>query len=419
MSAGVGTRLTVRSQRTRDGLRRIVLFLAILMSGGNLIIPRLPLLLLVLTLPFLIVSPVQLVRRETQRIWLVLVAVAVLALAGSGFHIESVATRFANFLAALAILAMYFQEDRRAVARDLFFILPWMAIQALLTVVLALLTPSLFTPLQVGDTGYQTIGLVFTYHQFIETSSMFHRPDGFFFEPGVFQMYLNLYLYLALFVFARTPHRILAVIAVLSTQSTTGVVLAMVLVGAFYLARFGTAGRLERIVVLSIGILMTVPLAVVATQNVNEKVYGMQHGSAWAREYDLYTGLAVAAEHPITGIGFDYERYFEIAARVGYLETRLDARTIAERPNSNGIATLFYTLGFPMGLLFLWSLYNQRILAYRPVVFVLFILSLSSEALAFTPFIMLFVFSGLLLVKRPAAAPPRQVQPSFAAAPHL
>lgn len=408
MSVSDGSRgiRTIRTPEARQFVRRIVLLLAMLMSGGLMIFPRIPLLAAVFALSFLLISPAEMVRREMSRIWLFLLAVLVIVLiGGEGFHLSATAVRFANFFAVLPLIAIYLLLHRRTLADDLFPLLQLMSIQALITVFLAKFTPGLFQPVQINETTYNTILFLFTFHRSMDLPGLIDRPDGFFFEPGVLQLYLNICLYIALFVKKKPFHVGLALAGVLSTQSTTGAIIAVALLIAAYFRRLRDAALNEKMLILIFAPFLIMPFIWFMIDNIDEKFYGIFRGSRWAREYDLYTGIRVALERPLTGIGFDYQRYFDFAQHFGYLESELDLRTISERPNSNGIATLFYSVGFPLSFVFLWGLFKQRFFADRWLFFMLIVLSMSAEALILTPFPLMLIYSGLLISRRTASVP--------------
>ena len=419
--------LAISDPRIRQNIRRFALFFAMLMSGGLLIFDRTVLLVALVVVAMLLVNPLDFMRREMARIWFVLGAIAVATLiGGEGFHLQATAVRYANFLAAVFLVGIYLEQSRDTLAKEALPILMLMAIQALLTVVLSIVASQYFTPVVIGETLHYTIGFVFTFHRALEIPSLIDRPDGFFFEPGVFQLYLNLYLFIAINdkrLRRRNMHIGLALGGILSTQSTTGVIIAFAILAVAYVRRLRTAAMNEKLLILVLVPLLLLPLAGIMMENVEEKLFGVFRGSAWARQYDFFTGMRVALEHPFTGIGFSYERYFEFAQHVGYLETQLDIATITERPNSNGIATLFYSIGFPLAAVMLWGLYKQRFFADRIVFFFMMLISLSTEAIIFTPFPLMFIYSGLLFSRRatvrnayqyrstPRSQPQAQAQP--------
>ncbi|MEM6474696.1 MAG: O-antigen ligase family protein [Pseudomonadota bacterium] len=383
-------------------MRQIALFAAILISGGLLNIPREPLLLLVLLLAFALKNPLRMFRPEFVLIWLLLLMVgATVLIGGESFQLGPLAIRYANFLAGLALLSVYIDETRTTLVNDLYPILKLMAFQAILTPIAVIVAGGLFTTFEVYDATYHTLFYVFTYHELMETGSIFKRPDGFFFEPGVFQIYLNIFLFICLFVRKHSWFDIgLASLAVIATQSTTGAIILVLQFGLAYLYWLKTADRRQKLSVFVFVPILLLPLTAYMALNVTEKFYGALSGSAEAREYDLRTGLNVAMEKPLTGIGFDYQNYFDASERVGYREADLSRDNITERGNTNGIVVLLYSVGIPLSLIFLLGLVFQRMFRPRFLFAALLLLSLIAESLFFTPIVLMVTFSGLLIQPR-------------------
>lgn len=389
----------------RKRLRQIALIVGILMSGGIMLIPREPMLIIAVVTCFVLKNPLRLLRPEFALIWMVLFAVAAAVLVGGeSFQLEPMIIRYANFLAGLALLLVYIDERRSTLSDDLYPILKIMAFQAVLTPLVYLAIPQYFFSVRVFDTQYSTFYFLFTFHEFVDVGALLKRPDGLFFEPGVFQIYLNVFLFLCLFVRRQSLFDIaLATAAVLATQSTTGVAIMLVQVGCAYLLWVRNTDRARKIGVLVLGPILLLPLGAYMTYNVSEKFYGALSGSAEAREYDLRTGISVALEQPLTGIGFDYSKYFDIASRVGYREAELSKENITERGNTNGIVVLFYSLGIPLALVFLIGLMRQRLFRPSLLMGLVATLSLMAESLSLTPFFLMLIFSGLLI--QPTRAP--------------
>lgn len=389
----------IRNPVVRQRIRQVLLFAAILISGGLLTIPRPPLLVLVLLLCFSLTNPLKILKPQFFLIWTLLLVVGAVALVGGeSFQALPMTIRYANFFAGLALLAVYIDESRATLADDLYLILKLMAFQSILTPIAVIVAQPLFTTFQVFDATYHTLFYVFTYHELIQTGSLLKRPDGFFFEPGVFQIYLNMFLFICLFVrkFSRFDIA-LATLAVIATQSTTGAIILVLQFGYAYLRWLKTAHRRENLSVFLFVPILLLPLTAYMTYNVSEKFYGVLQGSAEAREYDLRTGLAVTMEKPLTGIGFDYEKYFDVSARVGYREANLSRDNMTERGNTNGIVVLLFSVGIPLSLIFLIGLAFQRMFRPRFLFAGLIVLSLMAESLFFTPIVLMVAFSGLLI----------------------
>jgi len=385
-------------------LRRTILFLAIVISGGSLLFPRAPILFLIVVLCLHARGWRISFNKALAPILVLLAAIFLLTLLRpEGVDLQSTAVRFANFLAGLLLLDLYVRDYPGALQDDLYVILKWMTVQAIGTVALAELVNAVFLPLTIAETQYNTFLLLFNYHTMLEDSTALTRPDGFFYEPGVFQVYLNLFLYLALFVRRSRVHSTLAILAVLLTQSTTGVVICSMIVGVFIATEYVNRGTLlARIAKFTAGLLLIIPILVVTSGNIVNKMSGDAQGSYWARQYDLLTGINVIAEHPLLGIGFDYEQYYRASSRLGYAETQLPDRILQDRGNTNGVVFLLYSLGIPLALPFLVGMFRQRFFRHRWLVGGLLFLTFFGESMVFTPFFLMIIYSGLMLGKRVA-----------------
>jgi hypothetical protein len=372
-------------------IRRTILVLAILISGGNLLIPRLPILFVIALLCLIARDWVIDFKRNMAPIFVWLAAVLVLAvLRPSGSDIQSTAIRYANFTAGVLLLDLYLHAGSAALSRDLYVVLRVMVWQALITVVLAQLFNFLFVPLVVSDTPYSTFLLLFNYHIMLEDSTSIIRPDGFFYEPGVFQIYLNIFLYLTLFVLKKWRQAIFAVAAVFSTQSTTGVVIAFTIVCWFIATEYLNRGSLAmRVGKMFVGATVIGALAFAASGNIKEKLMGESQGSYWARQYDLLTGLNVIA-------------YYRASSDLGDADTKLPDRIIQDRGNSNGIIVLLYSIGIPLSIPFFVGMFGQRFFPNRILTGIMLVLSFFGESIIFTPFFLLIVFSGMLMKGRVA-----------------
>lgn len=383
-------------------LRRVALFLAMLMSGGILLIPRVPVLALLIVLCLACTDFRLPIRRALWPLYTLLLAVLLLTLVRpGGVDPVSLAIRFANFSAAVLLLNMYACAPPGTLVKDLQAVLWPMAWQAIGTVLLAHTVGFLFVPLDFSETQYRTLFLVFTYHITIEDAGGLVRPDGFFFEPGVFQIYLNLYLFLMLFHARNLRRAGVGLVAVLSTQSTTGLLICILLVCAAILQHVRTGSPRRQLMVLLTAAAVTPALLALGYDNVQEKLFGTLQGSSWARQYDLITGLNILAEHPLLGIGFDADRYIASAQVLGYEDTQLSPEGLEERSTSNGLLQLFVSLGVPLGLAFLFGVVRQRVFGHRWLITLWFMLSMVGEALVFTPFFLLVAFSAYVAARTP------------------
>ena len=387
-------------------LRRSMLFLSFLISGGSLVFPRLPILLVMILLAFSVTGIRLPSRRKMWPVFALFVIILLVSLVRpEPISLESLAIRFANFISALLILNVYVRAPSGALARDLASILYWMAIQAIATVALALSVEFLFATINVDDSSFQSLLLVFNYHVVIEDVGSLVRPNGFFFEPGVFQFYLNLYLYLTLFVLRNRGHSLLAFSAVISTQSTTGFLICTLLLITALWQRFGSGRLRQKMAVLLIALAVAPPFAFIGYANITEKLSGESQGSSWAREYDFFTGLNVISEYPLLGIGFDHARYLAVSSTFPFADSLLSEKGMEDRATSNSLIYLTYTLGIPLAIVFLIGMFRQQFFRDRFLVGMLLVLSLFSEAIVYTPFILMIVLSAFMVNRQGARTP--------------
>jgi hypothetical protein len=387
-------------------IRRVILFLAILLSGGSLIFPRSIMMGLLITLCVLVGinngKPLKPNARLRPVIALVLAVLILCLFLQESYEITALITRFTVFIGAFFVFNIYSSLSRETFQRDLFSILKFMPYQAIITVVLGTLTPFLFTTVTAFDLSHksdanyiQTIGYVFNYHVLIDSLVGLKRPDGFFWEPGIFQIYLNLFLYLSLFVFKNKWYTTWAVLGVFATQSTTGVIIALILFVYFIFIEQSKKNVTLRLRFLFVGIFALIPLATIVQSNIDDKLNGETQGSSWARQYDLLTGINVILQNPITGIGFDYNRYHKEANLNGEKYTQLDVESVQDRDNTNGIILLLYSIGIPLSIPFLMGLFRSSLFKHNILIGSILVLALSSESIIFTPFFLLIIYNGV------------------------
>lgn len=377
----------------------VLLVLAILCSGGNLLIPREP--LLVLLIVFSLIGTKGTVKKNLVFVTCFVLVIMTLASFQPGGLGMSFIVRLVNFIAAIALLNYFLFQPTGKFKYSLYKILRILPFQAILTFLFAKFLPFLFSTIQINGTTYETLGLIFNHHAMLETDSINPRPDGFFYEPGVFQFYLNLCLYLSLFVFEKFKISFLTILAILTLQSSTGVIILVIqlIVYLLFNNNFSKYFRHWSIKFLII-IFISPPVFFFVKSNIENKIVGENSGSFLARQYDFLSGMNVIIDHPFLGIGFDYKNYKSLAGKMAFEGIGLDQlpdSVFEEREtSSNGLVYLFYTIGIPLSLFFLYGIFSQLLLQDKFVIASIFLITLSGEMLVFTPFFLLFIFSGLI-----------------------
>lgn len=220
------------------------------------------------------------------------------------------------------------------------------------------------------------------------------RNQGLFWEPGVLQVFLNILLFLSLFVRRFKLFMVgLVSLAILTTLSTTGL-LVMLLQFIIY----STTVIRKNILLLPIILSLFVGLYVITSLNLTDKILGDGATSFQVRLFDLVQPVLIAADYPLTGIGLDDQQYIEVRNRIDYnlwIEgIRFDS---VEKGATNSIMFFLASSGFPATIFLLLMLYRQTLISsYKKLFFVIMVFSLMTEPLLLKPFFFIFVISGVI-----------------------
>lgn len=390
-------------QKSRS-LRIMALFFAIMASGGTLLIPREVWVVFTLIAALMALRwKVSLRSNETYiYVWIAAVTLLQLALGGAD-ELMSVASRLTTSLAAFFLLKAYLSQGLDAFQRDAFDVLKPLAIIAIATSILGNVVPNSFSPLAVGDLVYYHLGYILNFHYVHNVVTPLIRPNAVFYEPGVLQIYLTIFMYLAFFWRNSIFWSAISLISLLTTISTIGILNAVFLL-CFGLVNLSQKLRGKKLILMITLIVTALPgTYVLLSSNINEKFYGADRGSAIARQYDLATGINIIREHPITGIGFSTDAYQNQSAALGYKNTELAFEHAVERANSNGIVQIFFSIGIPLALPLLIGMFRQRLFQRRIVLGFILFTSLLGQSLAFSVFFLFIFFSGMLVKLQPVS----------------
>lgn len=214
-----------------------------------------------------------------------------------------------------------------------------------------------------------------------------YRSQGFFWEPGVLQVVLNMGLLLSLFVYKSRRWALFFLFNVILTQSTTGITVSAALL---VLKFFGgdTRMSLYRFVNAAFFLMLLSFFVFFALVAVEQKFFGEGMGSMLARSYDLQVGASVIRDYPL-GIGFNPQNYLYFAENNVY---GIDLGLEGNRDQTNGWLILFISSGIFWGLIIgLRLVYQQMLPENRLAVFAVLLPSLATEPIFFSPFVMFFI----------------------------
>lgn len=378
-------------------IRRLALFSAIMASGGTLLIPReawlvLTALLALSSLRFRIGLGI---GDSIILLWVFSVTLLQLAIDGYANPV-SLLSRLFTFLTALLLLKLYSRNKYLYIKSDLFFILSIFAVQAIITSLLGNTIPGAFEALQVGELVYYHIGYIFNFHYPHNIVSSTIRPNGLFYEPGVYQIYLSIFLFQTLFWKRDLRWIVIALCAVLTTLSTIGVIIAVIQIIVFSISYLSKAkGPNLLLGCLAIPIAIGALLAV-TIDNASDKFLGEGRGSTIARVFDAQVGANIIAENPLRGIGFSTDAYQAHSRQMTFLVTDLPEREAENRRNSNGLLQIPISIGIPLSLPLFIGLFRQRLFERRLLFALIIALSLAGQSLSFSVFFMMIFFSGMI-----------------------
>lgn len=306
-----------------------------------------------------------------------------------------------NVLLAILIL-MYFYSNRRRLFECLYVALVLVLIQSVVSMVLWPIVQNALTPS--GVDNINTFKYLVFYHSMIGLSNAqlfgltIPRNAGIFWEPGILQLYLNILLYIVLYVRKSSIIALLTMVAILSTWSTTGVVILGAQLMIYSLM------HLKKPMYAALSLVLLLALAGQMVANVNEKFVGESAGSGYSRALDTFTIMNIIEKHPALGIDLNYEDFekelFNNIANI-QMEGRFESR---ESRATNALLTYYVFFGILFGSLIVYGLYKQNLFhEKRGVVFLIMTLSLSTEPLGFFIFPILLIVSGFMYNKNQAS----------------
>ena len=228
----------------------------------------------------------------------------------------------------------------------------------------------------------------------------FCRNQGLFWEPGVLQVFLNLFFFLQAFIYKKNRWLLITGFVILGTYSTTGIIILIAQLAYLFLQRFNENKLLLPIIFLSF-----IPIYFVFSVNIEEKLKGNRVFSFQKRLFDFTQPLFIAVAHPLTGVGLDLDQFqklrYEFYIDSESLELINETLGVSLKGagtsagSANSLTFLLAAMGFPTALLFVFMFLKQKIISeHRLLFFFIVFISVMSEPLFLRPFFFIFVISG-------------------------
>jgi len=229
----------------------------------------------------------------------------------------------------------------------------------------------------------------------------FCRNQGFFWEPGILQAFLNMLFFLEAFVMKKRKGILLLItFLIITTYSTTGLILLLLQLFIYVKSEIK-----KNIIILPIVLSLIIPIYLIFNLNIDSKVQGEKESSFQKRVFDLTQPLFIALENPLTGIGLDVFQFQKIRQEF-YISSNsvqsihslagIDAKVdVTDKGSSNSIMFLLAGAGFPSAILLLIMFFKQQLVVEKKWLWmVIMVISVMSEPLLLRPFFFLFIISG-------------------------
>lgn len=187
------------------------------------------------------------------------------------------------------------------------------------------------------------------------------RLYGFFWEPGIYQIYLNIFLILQLNKYKEKLWIFATILSIILTVSTTGYIILSIILLYELFKKLHTTKNI--FIVIAVMIVAAVGFGYgykIVTGNISDKVSGENQGSFFARQADVIAGLTIAYENPLIGIGANTERFKQMRSQIAW-QGELTGSQTKDTGNTNGLISLMYIWGIPFAAWYLWGMCRQKL----------------------------------------------------------
>jgi len=305
----------------------------------------------------------------------------------------------ASLIFSIYLFLVQYRRQSHLMQWEFFISLRFFAFHAFIGYLLFLIVPGQFAPY-----GVMNNSLFHIFYVSPTEFMSFHRNTGLFWEPGVLQLAMNLYLFYCIKFKCNIFYIIVGGLTVFSTFSTMGFIILVLNFSYFFYLKFAE----ERLSIFTILLVLILLLFFVPflTKNTNEKIDG-ENTSGLVRMRDLIVSIELIKERPILGHGKFDDNYLLTKNYVINIENELFSNEYIEASGemgggfTNGLLGLIAWYGIPISL-FLYILYfkNRFIdgnLIERIIYCLIPLLSMISEPIAYTSFFLMFPFSYWIL----------------------
>ena len=241
------------------------------------------------------------------------------------------------------------------------------------------------------------------YHLFyvsVSNFGNFQRNTGLFWEPGAFQLVANLYLFYCIKFNKNITKVLLAIFAVVSSLSTSGLMILLINVAYF----FYTKWKEKKIKLLNVLLVLfvTIVFIPIISNNTKDKV-NEENTSGIVRLRDYYIGLDLIKEKPLLGHGVFDSKYLLSKSYVKNWESNLFSNEYLEISGdmgggyTNGFLGLIAWYGIPISFILYFFYFKNKFIDDNVIERILFnsipLFSLVTEPISYTSLFLMFPLS--------------------------
>jgi len=316
----------------------------------------------------------------------------------SSFSLSSLVFQISLIFSTYLFIIQY-RRYPNLIQKEFFTALTLFAYHAILGYIIYLIIPGKFV-------SFNGMNNTFAHLFYVSSGDFmgFKRNTGLFWEPGVFQLVMNLYLFYCIKFKKNFFHIISGILIVLSSFSTVGLVILTINFGYYFYVKYKSGHvSFSHIAVIIFTLILFVPIL---KGNTIEKING-ENTSGLVRLRDMIVGIDLIKEKPILGHGKFESDYLKTKSYVTSTEGELFSEEYLEITGdmgggyTNGLLGLIAWYGIPVSFLIYFFYFKNRFvgndITERVIYCLIPLLSMISEPIAYTSLFLMFPLSYWIL----------------------
>lgn len=224
-------------------------------------------------------------------------------------------------------------------------------------------------------------------------------------EPGIWQMYLNMNLLLMFYWKRRFIEIFLSILAIIFTFSTTGLILLLFVVVSYFLY----IKSIKNVKAIIIPILILLSLSTLIINNITDKFQGSGAASSMVRLGDFTVGLKMLERSPIIGedpkktLNSSDQMILKVREQNWDDSLQGDKSGYLSAEMVNGLFIFLLDFGLIVGVYLLYKTYSFNLFIdnkLKNIFITVIILTLLSEPISRTGFFFFFVLASLIILQK-------------------